>query len=359
MNPRGIFERPKGSGIWWINYYHDGRQHREKIGRKSMAVAMYQKRKTQIREGRFFPPRHTQPIAFSEIIDDMLEYSRQHKVKACQRDDVYMSNKLKTAFKGFTVAQVNSQHMERLLASLADKGRSPSTLNHYHSALSLIFRLAIRNGKATQNPAKELRRRKENNARVRFLDADEEAKLHDAVSAVHLAEIYLALNTGMRRGEQYKLRWENVDLERGVITIPRAKHGEKRHIPINSAARIALLALRRLGDGAYVSPTRWRGERKVDQREWFENAVKRAGIPNFRWHDLRHTFASRLVMAGVDLRTVQELMGHKNMTMTLRYAHLAEQHQKDAIERLVRAPKQAPAAVVRSNRTTGIRAQRA
>ena len=138
----------------------------------------------------------------------------------------------------------------------------------------------------------------------------------------------------MRRGEQYRLRWQDVELKREVITIPRSKHGEERHIQINSTARATLLILRggvdRIG---YVVPS-YDGPRTRDWRDWFEDAVKKAGIGNFHWHDLRHTFASRLVMAGVPLRTVQVLMGHKSIETTLRYAHLAEPHLREAVERL-------------------------
>ena len=154
------------------------------------------------------------------------------------------------------------------------------------------------------------------------------------------AEFDLALDTGMRRGEQYRLRWEDVNCRLVIITIPRSKHGERRYIPINSAAKIALEVLQRQTDGSgYVVPGA-KAPRNKDPRRTFEAAVKESGILNFRYHDIRHTFASRLVMAGVDLRTVQELMGHKTVTMTIRYSHLAPSHQREAIERLVSVPSQ-------------------
>jgi integrase len=139
----------------------------------------------------------------------------------------------------------------------------------------------------------------------------------------------------MRRGEQYRLRWEDVNFRLGIITIPRSKHGERRYVPINSAAKAALEVLERQADGSgYViaGPT---SPRNKDPRRTFEAAVRNSGVLNFRYHDISHTFASRLVMAGVDLRTVQELMGHKTVAMTVRYSHLAPSHQKEAIERLV------------------------
>lgn len=193
------------------------------------------------------------------------------------------------------------------------------------------------------NPARLVRLRKENNAIVRFLEVQEEGKLrHDLRERDRCleAEFDLALNTGMRRGEQYRLRWEDVNPRLGIITIPRSKHGERRYIPINSVARAALEVLQRQNDGSgYVVPGS-KAPRNKDPRRTFEAAVKESGILNFRYRDIRHTFASRLVMAGVDLRTVQELMGHKTIAMTVRYSHLAPSHQREAIERLVSVPSQ-------------------
>ena len=113
-----------------------------------------------------------------------------------------------------------------------------------------------------------------------------------------------------------------------VITIPRSKHGESRYIPINSTLRETLKQLRKSANSPYVFP--------VDPPDrWFPEVCGKAKIKGLTWHCLRHTFASRLVMAGVDLRTVQELMGHKTITTTMRYAHLAPKHLADAVERLV------------------------
>ncbi|HJY86645.1 MAG TPA: site-specific integrase, partial [Candidatus Acidoferrales bacterium] len=133
-------------------------------------------------------------------------------------------------------------------------------------------------------------------------------------------------------------RWQDVDLKRAIITIPCSKHGEARRIQINSTARAALLALRERGDGVgYVCPG-YDGPRTRDWRNWLEKAVQAAGIQNLHWHDLRHTFASRLVMAGVPLRAVQVLMGHKRIETTLRYSHLGEAHLYEAVERLTENP---------------------
>lgn len=149
-----------------------------------------------------------------------------------------------------------------------------------------------------------------------------------------LVELDLALNTGLRQGEQYGLTWNDVDLERRILTVPRSKNGENRHIPSNDAALAALITAKQYAnEGPAVFWNRY-GERLQTPRQWFEESLEEAGIKNFRWHDLRHTFASKLVVAGVDLRTVQHLMGRKTIGMTVRYAHLAPEHQLSAVQRL-------------------------
>jgi integrase len=160
----------------------------------------------------------------------------------------------------------------------------------------------------------------------------------------HREEFEIALHTGMRRSEQYqRINWSCADFSKD-LNIPTSKNGQGRHIPLNANARTAFERLRKgkISEGPIpIAPegpifTGCGGERLLGPRHWFEDAVKKAGIRNFTWHDLRHTFASRLAMSDVDIRTVAELMGHKTIQMTMRYAHLAPEHKLVAVERLAR-----------------------
>jgi integrase len=202
----------------------------------------------------------------------------------------------------------------------------------------MVYRQGCKNRKISVNPAREIERRKENNLRDRYLLAQEEAALRLAIGSVcpeRLPELDIALHTGMRRSEQYSCDWSWVDLERRVLTVPRSKHGEKRRVYLNDSAVAAFMQLWRFSEGrGKVFSNLYKSNDTTGAREWFEKALSAADIRNFRWHDLRHTFASRLVMKGVDIRTVQELMGHKTIQVTLRYAHLAPQHQLEAVQRL-------------------------
>jgi site-specific recombinase XerD len=144
-----------------------------------------------------------------------------------------------------------------------------------------------------------------------------------------MPEFDLALNTGLRLSEQYGLLWENVSIPLRMLTITRSKNGTMRHVPLNQAAVKALETLRK----QYPASEFVCGGAR-EPRRWFEPVLKDAKVANFSWHCIRHTFASRLVMAGVDIRTVQELLGHKTIGMTVRYSHLAPKHTLAAVERL-------------------------
>ncbi len=195
----------------------------------------------------------------------------------------------------------------------------------------------MRNGKAATNPARLARAYRVSNTRERWLNIEEEITLRSILEekySQHMPEFDLALNTGLRRGEMYRLRWEDVDLEGKTLRVVLSKNGESRQVRLNEFAVRALMRLRTMCEGkgwVFMSTT---GGRLQGPRHWFGSAVAEAGLENFHWHDLRHTFASRLVMAGVDLRTVQELMGHKSIQVTVRYSHLAQTHQLAAVDRL-------------------------
>jgi integrase len=179
---------------------------------------------------------------------------------------------------------------------------------------------------------------------LRFLTV-EEAQALVSVCDEHLRPIVItALHTGMRRGEILSLTWDNVDLVNGFITLTETKNGEKREVPIDGTLRETFNRLPRRfvekdgKDGEKVKelvPSLFHDPDTLKPygsvKRSFATAMKTAKITGCRFHDLRHTFASQLVMAGVDLTTVKELLGHKDIKMTLRYAHLAPAHKRNAI----------------------------
>ena len=215
-----------------------------------------------------------------------------------------------------------------------------------------MFKRAKRLGLVPLNPVTDIPKLKEAGARLAFVSPVGEAALLAALPSVRRPLVVLAINTGLRWSEQAALRWEDVDLLTGFLTVRLGKNGQSRRVPLNSAARSALraaTALRERPDdpgepvfrAAYRTVSREfvRGVgaaqatlRASDQRE------EAARLDGVTWHALRHTFASRLVTAGVDLRTVQELGGWRTLSMVHRYAHLSPGHLVAAVERIVGAP---------------------
>jgi site-specific recombinase XerD len=344
--PRGVYEKLPGSGIWWIRYADAmGRIRREKAGTKSSALTLYRKRKTEALQGKKLPESLRSPmVSFAEIAHDALVYSKTHK--RTYEDDLFRMPRLLAAFRERAADSITPHDLEHHLAQATEESDwAPATVNRYRALVSLIFRLGIENGKVKENPARLVKPRQVNNTRVRWLAPEEEIRLRAAIEATcpeHKPELDLALNTGLRLGELYGLTWENANESRQVLTIPRSKNGETRHVPLNSTALAALVELRKRGDGTGPVIRNLQGEPLAGPRYWFEPAIQKAKIRAFSWHCLRHTFASRLVMAGVDLRTVQELLGHKSISMTVRYSHLTPKHTLAAVELLAGVSPETP-----------------
>jgi integrase len=357
---RGVYEKIRGSGAWWICFFDaEGRKRREKAGTKSNAIALYYVRKAQALQRKKLPEKlRRRVVPFAELCDDAVRYSKANHADQSQRNEKCRIFVFKHEF-GAQPAEAISIDAIRKFFDV--QKWAPGTYNRNRTTLMSIYRLGIENGKTQSNPVKLLKRKEVSDGRVRFLNqhqvmptevdylrhhTSEEARLRAAIAhdwPEHVGEFDIAINTGMRRSEQYRrIDWSCVDLTRKDLLVPQSKNGESRHIPLNAEARAAFEKLRArvIGEGPIpIAPrgpifVNGAGERLLGPRHWFDKAVRKAGLVRFTWHDLRHTFASRLVMADVDIRTVAELMGHKRIQMTMRYAHLAQEHKLVAVERL-------------------------
>jgi integrase len=166
---------------------------------------------------------------------------------------------------------------------------APSTFNHYRSLMSLSYRLGILNRKVTTNSARSVTHRREDNNRVRFLTEEEEKTLRKVVQdkwPVHLPELDLAINTGVRKGSQYGLTWDMVDWKSRELHIPRTKNEEPLQVPLNDAAISALKTVSKGGDGkGRVFISLKTGDPLENCRHWFDDAVLEAKLKNFHWHD--------------------------------------------------------------------------
>ncbi len=347
---RGVFEKLPGSGVWWIQFFDaDGRRRREKAGTRSNAVTLVERRRQEAFTGKKLPEKlRARIVRFRELAEDAEAYCKEHN--RGQQFDLYRIGRLKEEF-GNQPAMIPIEDIRRWFGEQEWRN---ATYNRYKTTLSLVFRLGIENGKVKCNPAKLLKHKTEDNERVRFLNqfapekteleyllrcTDEESRLRAVIlkhCADHMPEFEIALHTGMRPSEQYGLNWSRIDLSRNTVSLPKTKAGKARHIRLNAVAVAAFKVLQqRSSDGEGSVFVNIQGEPLRGYKHWFNRAVEEAGLRDFTWYCLRHTFASRLAMAGVDLLTISELLGHRTIQMTKRYAHLAPAHNQAAVDRLV------------------------
>jgi len=349
---RGVFERVKGSNIWWIRYTNEqGKRVAAKVGTFSAAVHVYEQRTAAIRLGVLLPNSPRRGVRFSELAKEAIKFSEKHH--RASKDFKQRVNLAVDEFGDRVAESITTRELQDWVDEMAEEREwTGGTRNRFKSSLSTVFREGMRAGKVTVNPARLIRRSKESLGRVRFLSYEEEAKLRKAIAAAlpgrikdegesAFAQLDVALHTGMRKSEQFTATWDQVDLERGFIYLSMTKNGTDRFVTLNSAAVQVLTRLQERHKRLGLPPESTLFHSKRDgliknPRKWFATALEQAKIEGITWHTLRHTFASRLVMAGVDLKTVQELMGHKTIAMTARYAHLAPTHKLQALETLVR-----------------------
>lgn len=322
----GVYKR---NNVWWVDFYYKGRRYREGVGRsKKQAEIVLGKRKAEARENRFFDIRKTPDIRFDALAEEYLRYSKVNKKSF--RTDVGFVKNLRLCFGGKRLSEITPKMVEEY-KSARYRHVKPATVNRELACLKHMFTLGIRWGKAFNNPVKEVKLFREPRGSLRVLSREEEEKLL-AAAAPHLRPIIItALNTGMRRGEVLNLTWEDVDFEQGFIAISNTKNGEMRKVPISKRLTRTLKSGKKIGQYMFCKAD---GNKYGNIVKAFRSAVKRSGIKYCRFHDLRHTFATRLVMAGVDLVTVKELLGHKTLSMTVRYSHPTADHKRWAVEAL-------------------------
>jgi integrase len=330
---RGVFEHPKGSKVYWIHYYdQDGKRHREKVGSKSAAIDLYRQRKSDVRRDVKLPPlRNTRAVSISDLIDDVLEFTAHHKDK---RSYISKAGIVREALGSQAASTLTPQELERWLRQQC---KTPATSNRYKAFISLCYREGLKNGKVQTNPARLIQQRKENNARLRFLSHEEYKRLHAIIAekwAEHVSEFVVSVHTGMRLGEQFSTTWGQVHLDRRTIELTDTKNGSHRTVALNTTAHDVLASLKQGMKPKTTDPVFPTTYADYSQREWFPAALEAAGIADYTWHSNRHTFCSWLAQAGVSIKEIQELAGHKTISMSARYAHLAPAHKLAAVERI-------------------------
>jgi integrase len=272
------------------------------------------------------------------VIETFLPFSEANKKSFYS--DVLICRVLVGKFKGKTLRQITTPLIESFkqeFLSLPTKHggkRSAATVNYHLSILSKIFSLAVDADLIEVNPCFRVKKLKLNNQRVRVLSSEEEEALFSALGKNELVKniVTFALHTGMRRGEIFNLKWFDVDFPRSLIQIKESKSNKKRSIPMNETIRAMLEKIKRKSEFIFPSPKT--GERLDNIKRSFTRAVTAAGIEDFRFHDLRHTAATRMADAGADVFTLMKILGHADIRMTSRYTHATDNALRRAVANL-------------------------
>jgi integrase len=351
----GVFQR---DGRWWVRWTCSlGHDHRNPIGdTKGRALDEYHKRRASVRRARedgshFCPRLHVRqkPVTLGELLDD---YIRRRDLRARDEAERALRHRkegarishVRACLGHVPVSAITAKDVEVFYEDLkarrmgeGDESRSfaVATVNRYMKLLHAVLRLGVKRGLLLTNPAASVDLARENNARNRCLSPDEEAALLKALPLWLRPLVVVAMHTGMRRGELLGLRWGDLDLASGQLRIRRDKAGDGRWVALNSEAIDALRAAKRR---AVVSPlvfcTPEGRSLGLNFKRYWQPAVRAAGLVDFRFHDLRHTFASRLVACGVSSYIVQHAGGWRTASMMQRYAHLDPGTIRAAVELL-------------------------
>jgi integrase len=332
---------------YYIDYQVDGHRVRKAlkgVRTRTEAVKVLNAEVSDAQRGKYH--FHKKKITFNEMADLFLEkYSKPKKRSWKSADRVFIRN-MKPFFSGIKLTKITPMMIEDYKMKRLENGAgrraeekvSNSTINRELQCLRKLFNKAIDWGYARINPVLKVDFLSEKGSiRKRVLSEDEEVRLIAAAPLYLKHMILVALHTGMRKGEVLKLKWENVDFEAQEITIVETKDDEDRIVPMNPFLFNLLLPLKsQNGKTEYVFANPMTGTHYVEIKRAFNGALDEADIEDFHFHDLRHSYASRLVRNGADLNTIKELLGHSSITTTQRYLHSQAEQKRRAVNSLVR-----------------------
>ena len=349
----GLYKRGR---VWWMGFTYKGKPIRRstEVADKKLAGKIYCKVMTQLAEGKWFERLPGEDKTLGDLFAKYIsEYSIPNKAMRTIRQDKGFAKNMLDFFGDSPLTEITPSRITAYKTLCREKGLSPATINLQRGFLSHAFKKAVKEWEwLKENPVEKVSKEKVRNARDRWLSIEEENRLIDAClfyatgkdnkqePRYWLREIVIfALNTGMRQDEILSLEWPDVDLFRKTLTVMSSKNGEIRTIPHNQRVFELLNAKAKVrnirSNYVFASEAGTKINASNLHRAYYK-ALKRARIEDFRFHDLRHTFATRLVQAGIDLYKVAKLLGHKDIRMTQRYSHHYPESLRDGVEVLDR-----------------------
>lgn len=327
---KGLYKR---GNIWWLCYqdpFGVMRYESSKSISKKDAEYILACRRKDVREGKTPEVKKIKNHSFKELAESYLIWSKPQRA---YQDKARRVKQLVDVFGNYALRSFTTRLIEEYQAKRLEYNK-PATSNRMLTIIKHMFRKAADWDMVEEGVLKRIAKVKltpEHNTRLRFLSKEECQALVNACNT-HLKPIVVtALNSGMRKSEILGLKFEQVDFRHQFIFLEITKNGKRREIPMNSTLRATLEAIPHSPESEYVFTDR-NGKPFKDVKRSFKTALRKAGIADFRFHDMRSTFCSHLVMAGVDLTSVKELMGHQSLNMVMRYAALSPSHRADAVK---------------------------
>jgi len=330
----GLYKR---GSVWWMSFIASGKRYRKSTESEDhkLAQRIYDKVKGEIAEGKWFERLRGKDKTFREMME---KYLKEHasRLKSSKSFEGYSKNLL-SFFGNCFIREISPRLINEFKQKRITEGVKPSTINRDLATLRKAFNLALREWEwVNDNPVTKVSMERENNKRDRWLTNEEEQRLLSECPNWLQELVLFALNTGMRLSEILGLTWRGVDLFRRTVIVFKSKNNdEKRTIPMNLTVFEMLKAKAKVRSikTDLVFPSQ--ADTLIDKcnvGKAFRVVTRKAGIEDCRFHDLRHTFATRLVQADKDLYQVQVLLGHKTNMMTQRYAHHNPESLRDAVE---------------------------
>lgn len=326
-------KRKDGTAAWFYDFMYSGTRYRGIGGAtKTQALRTLDKIRSEVLGGKYDLSNGITNPKIEQFADKYL--SRRVHLRSHIRDDLSVRTLL-ARFRGKTLGGIKSSDVEDYILARKKDKVSNATINRELACLKHMYNLAIKWGDAIKNPVKDVKFLEEPPGRTRFLYQEEASRLIQCCNSYIHPIVFTALNTGMRLGEILALTWDQVYIDQTInpyIELRKTKNNKSRFVPLNDDM-IELLSgiARNVDDHVFLGPN---AKPLKSIKKGFKNALKKAGIANFRFHDLRHTFASHFVMRSGDLPTLKAILGHSSMKMVERYTHLAESHINKQINNL-------------------------
>jgi integrase len=333
----GLFRRSQ-SQHYWMSFVANGKQYQRstETADRKLAERIYAKIQTQITEDRWFDNDLAKQHTLAELMDRYLLEVVSHKAPRTQETNKVQISHLLSFFGDITLDKVIPESISRYRSKRLSDGVKLQTIRYELIILSHAFSIAAREWQWVRlNPMKFIKMPRQENKIERWLTHEEQEKVLSHCDGWLKPLVVFDLHTGLRMNELLSLKWQDIDLMRKTAVVMESKNDEKRTLPLNDVAIKALrdtsASSRIISMEGYVFTRDGRKIAKHELQYYFKRAVKQAKIAHCRFHDLRHTFATRLAQSGIDIYKIAKLLGHKDIKTTQRYAHHCPESLRDGV----------------------------